>query len=131
MLGVGPVKAQDAVNDGDDTVLLVGADESRDLGELFGKLVAIARRDAPAHDDARAANALLDLLGEFEGGLDALGGGRSQERARVDDDGVGVGGGVDLAIARCEQKRAHAVGIDLVFSAAERDEEQGTLSHWA
>ncbi len=85
--------AKDFVHDAHDAVLGVGAHEGRDLGELVGELVAVARGHATAHNDGQAAHALLGSLGKLERALDALGGGAGKEGAGVDDDGVGL---VDL-----------------------------------
>ncbi len=118
---LGALDAQHLVHDGHDAVLLVGGHERRHLGQLGGQVVAVARGNAAAHDDLAGAHAVLDLGGELERGLDALGRGRGEERARVHDRDVGLLGARRLAIARRAEQRAHAVGVDLVLGAAKRD----------
>ena len=120
---VGVLEAEHRADDGDDAVLLVGADERGDLGELLVEGLSVARGDAAAHDDGAPADAVGRRLGEVEGGLDRLGGGGREERAGVDDRDVAVGGVRGLLEARGEQQRPHAVGVDLVLGAAQGDEE--------
>ena len=81
---------QHAIDDRHDAVLLVGLHKGRDLGQLVRQVVAIARRHAPAHDDGTRTNAVLNLVGELERGLDALGRCGGEERACIDDGDIGI-----------------------------------------
>ena len=117
------LNAQQLVHNRNDTVLFIRTDKRGDLGQLLRQLVAVTRGHATAHDDARSANTLLDLLGQSERSLDALRGCGGKERARVDDDGVGVLCGIDFLVIRGVKQRPHAVGIDLVLGATKRDVE--------
>ena len=118
--------AQYAIDDRDDTVFLIGLHKGRDLGKLVGQVIAVTRRHATAHDDGAGANAVLHLVSELERGLNALGRRRRKKRARVDDSDIGILRIECLLIARGGQPRTHAVGIDLVLSAAKRNVEYGT-----
>ena len=115
--------AEDIRDDPDDAVLVVGLNKGRDLGQLLGEVVAVARGDAAAHDDGAGPDALRAALGELEGNLDGLLGRGGEDGAGVHDGRVGVIDAVGLRKAGGEQKRAHAVGVDLVLRAAEGDEE--------
>ena len=107
----------------DDRVLLVDGDERGDLGHLLLDVGAVARRDAPGHDDRAPAARSRALLQDAEGRLDPLLDRRHQKRARVDHDDVRLVGVVDACerAARLDEG-AHAVGIYLVLRTSERDE---------
>ena len=87
---VDALDAKHLVHDRDDAVLLVGANECGDFGELIRELGTVSRGHAAAHDDASPANALGDLLGERKRGLDALGRRGGEERTRVDNHRISV-----------------------------------------
>ena len=116
---------QHAIDDRHDAVLLVGLHKGSDLGQLVRQVVAIARRHTAAHNDGARTNAVLNLVGELERGLDALGRCGGEERACIDDGDIGVLRVECLLVARSSQKRTHAVGVDLVLSAPEGDVEHG------
>ena len=117
--------AQHAIDDRHDAILLVGLHKGSDLGQLIGQIVAIARRHTAAHDDGARTNAVLNLVGELERGLDALGRCGGEERACIDDGDIGILWVECLLVARGGQKRTHAVGVNLVLSAPEGDVEHG------
>ena len=117
--------AQHAIDDRHDAILLVGLHKGSDLGQLIGQIVAIARRHTAAHDDGARTNAVLNLVGELERGLDALGRCGGEERACIDDGDIGILRVECLLVARGGQKRTHAVGVNLVLSAPEGDVEHG------
>ena len=81
---------QHAIDDRHDAVLLVGLHKGSDLGQLVRQVVAIARRHTAAHDDGTRTNAVLNLVGELERGLDALGRCGGEERACIDDGDIGI-----------------------------------------
>ena len=116
---------QHAIDDRHDAVLLVGLHKGSDLGQLVRQVVAIARRHTAAHDDGTRTNAVLNLVGELERGLDALGRCGGEERACIDDGDIGILWVECLLVARGGQKRTHAVGVNLVLSAPEGDVEHG------
>ena len=58
----------------------------------------------------------------LEDRVDALLFGRVDERARVDDDDVGVLGRVDQRVAGGLDLAEHQLGVDLVLRTTERDE---------
>ena len=116
---------QHAIDDRHDAVLLVGLHKGSDLGQLVRQVVAIARRHTAAHDDGARTNAVLNLVGELERGLDALGRCGGEERACIDDGDIGILRVECLLVARGGQKRTHAVGVNLVLSAPEGDVEHG------
>ena len=116
---------QHAIDDRHDAVLLVGLHKGSDLGQLVRQVVAIARRHTAAHNDGARTNAVLNLVGELERGLDALGRCGGEERASIDDGDIGILRVECLLVARGGQKRTHAVGVNLVLSAPEGDVEHG------
>ena len=116
---------QHAIDDRHDAVLLVGLHKGSDLGQLVRQVVAIARRHAAAHDDGARTNAVLNLVGELERGLDALGRCGGEERACIDDGDIGILRVECFLVACGGQKRTHAVGVNLVLSAPEGDVEHG------
>ena len=116
---------QYAIDDRHDAVLLVGLHKGSDLGQLVRQVVAIARRHTAAHDDGARTNAVLNLVGELERGLDALGRCGGKKRARIDDSDIGILRVECLLVACGGQKRTHAVGVNLVLSAPEGDVEHG------
>ena len=118
-----PVDAEHVPHDLDDAVLLIVADECGDLGKLVGKLAAIARGDAAAHDDRNAAHTPCDLVGELERAFDGFRRSGFEERACVDDGDVGIGDIEGLFESVGGEQGAHAVGVNLVLRAAQSDEE--------
>ena len=116
---------QHAIDDRHDAVLLVGLHKGSDLGQLVRQVVAIARRHTAAHDDGARTNAVLNLVGELEGGLDALGRCGSEERACIDDGDIGILRVECLLVACGGQKRTHTVGVNLVLCAPEGNVEHG------
>ena len=116
---------QHAIDDRHDAVLLVGLHKGSDLGQLVRQVVAIARRHTAAHNDGARTNAVLNLVGELERGLDALGRCGGEERTCIDDGDIGILRVECLLVARGGQKRTHAVGVNLVLSAPEGDVEHG------
>ena len=121
-------QAEHVADHAHDAVLVLGAHEGGDLGELVGERVAVAGGHAAAHHDRAGADALRALLGELERGLDRLLGGRGEKRAGVDDGDVGVGRLGGLLEAVREQEGPHAVGVNLVLGAAERDDEKAHVT---
>ena len=115
--------AEHALEDRADLVFALAGDEGRHVGHLMLDLVAVAGGDAAGHDDG-AGNAVLKLLRhEGERRLDALLHGAHEKRARVDDDDVGVVRVVDdLELGVGVDERPHAVAVDLVLGATQRDE---------
>ena len=118
-------ETQHAIDDRHDAVLLVGLHKGSDLRQLVRQVIAVTGRHATAHDDGAGANAVLHLVSELERGLDALGRRRGEKRAGVDDSDIGILRFECLLVARSGQKRAHAVGIDLVLGTAKSDVEYG------
>ena len=116
---------QHVIDDRHDAVFLVGLHKGSDLGQLVRQVIAIARRHAAAHDDGARTNAVLNLVGELERGLDALGRCGGEERTCIDDGDIGILRVECLLVARGGQKRTHAVGVNLVLSAPEGDVEHG------
>ena len=81
---------QHAIDDRHDAVFLIGLHKGSDLGQLVRQVIAIARRHATAHNDGARTNAVLNLVGELERGLDALGRCGGEERACIDDGDIGI-----------------------------------------
>ena len=85
------------------------------------ELVAIAGWHAPAHDDGLLPDPRLDLVSKVKRGVDGLGRGGGEERARVDEHHIGTRNVLALAIARLVEERPHTIRVDFVLGAPEGD----------
>ncbi len=99
----------------DDAGVGAGADDAVDLGNQALQLLAVALRQASGDDELLAA-ALA--RGVFENYLGRLGLGRIDERARINDDGIGTGGLGLQSPARLAQLGHHDFSIHKILSAA-------------
>ena len=108
---------------GEDRLKLAGADDRVDLGDAGADLVTIALDEAAGDDEALRAAAVGDLvLHHLEDGVHGLLLGGIDEGAGVDDDDVGVGGGLGQRGAVVVDQAHHDLGVDEVLGAAEGDE---------
>ena len=98
---------------------LVNAHEGVHLGQELGQFVAEPLRQAAGNNQALAAIFGGADLGGFENRVHALLLRGINERAGVDDDGVGLGGIVRDFHAVLEQRAEHDFGVHQIFGAAE------------
>ena len=101
---------------------LVNAHERVHFGQQFRQFVAEPLRQAAGNDEALAAIFRGADLGGFEDGVHALLLRGVNERAGVDDDGVGLRGVVGDFHAVLEQRAEHDFGVHQIFGAAERNQ---------
>ena len=104
------------------------ADDRVDLGQRGRELVAVALGHAAGDDELGPG---LAGVAEGEDGVDRLLARRLDERARVDDDEVGVVGAVGGHQAVGQEARDDLVGVDGVLRAAERLDVEGALAAWS
>ena len=96
-----------------------------DLGDLLLQLVAVPLGEAAGDDQPRAVAVAL-VLRHLEDRVDRFLLGRVDERARVDDEHLGVAGvGGDL-VPRVAREAEHHLAVDEVLRAAEGDESQSS-----
>ena len=123
VLPVGNVRrADDGTQHLDDVFLLAAGDERGGLGELAFELRSVARGQAARHDDLARAVIEAGIPAQLEDGTEALLGRGLDERAGVDDDGVGGFGILAQLVSGGCHPLHHLGGVHLVFRAAERDE---------
>ena len=117
--------ADDAGQHERDVILARARHEGACLGQLGLEVLAVARRHAAGHDERGTPVAHVRQVGRLEDRLEALLGGRLDERARVHHDGVGRLGVVRQRVACRGRPGAHVLGVHLVLGASQRDERHG------
>ena len=100
---------------------LIDAHEGVHLGQQLRKFVAEALRQTAGDDERLAALLRVAEFSGFENRVHALLLRGVDERAGVDDDGVGGGGVIGDLDAVAQERAEHDLGIDEIFRAAERD----------
>ncbi len=98
---------------------LVDAHEGVHFGQEFGQFIAETLGEAAGDDEALAAVFGVADLGGFEDGVHAFFLGGINERAGVDDEGVGLGGVVGDLDAVFQERAEHDLGVHEVFRATE------------
>jgi len=101
---------------------LVNAHERIHFGQQFGQFITEALGQAAGNDEALTAIFRRADFGGFEDGIHALLLRRVNERAGVDDDGVGLRGVVGDFHAVLEQRAEHDFGVHQIFGTAERNQ---------
>ena len=101
---------------------LVNAHERVHFGQEPGQFIAKPLRQATGNNETLAAIFRGADLGGFEDGVHALLLRGVNERAGVDNDGVGLRGVVGDFHAVLEQRAEHDFGVHQIFGAAERNQ---------
>ena len=101
---------------------LVNAHERVHFGQEFGQFVAETLRQATGNNQTLAAMVRLADFGGFENGVHAFLLRGVNERAGVDDDGVGLGGVIGDFHAAFQKRAEHDFGVHEIFGAAERNQ---------
>ncbi len=109
-----------ALDGADDFRHVAGSEHGVDLRDLRLQLVAIPLAQAPRHHQAPAGAGLLQLR-QLEDRIDRLLLGRIDERARIDDEHLRLGGIGRQHVARLLRQAHHDLGVDEVLGAAEGD----------
>ena len=101
---------------------LVNAHERVHFGQELGQFVAETLRQAAGNDEAWPRLFAVADLGGFEDGVHAFLLRGVNERAGVDDDGVGLRGVVGDFHAAFQERAEHDFGVHQIFGAAERNQ---------
>lgn len=108
-----------------DIVLATAGHKRRRLRQLRGQVVPVAGRHTAGDDEDGTALIHFGQGSGLEDGIDALLGGRLDERAGVHDDGVGAGRLLGHGEAGFAQAPRHGGRVHLVLRAPHRDEADG------
>ena len=104
----------------DDLRDLAGAEDGVDFRNLGLQLVAIPLRQAAGHDQPLQRSGLLQL-GDLEDRVHRLLFRAVDERARVDDDDVGLLGARREGVPRLFREAEHDLAVDEILRTAEGD----------